>query len=410
MRIAVIGAGAAGVFGAISAATHDPSKDIVVIEAAQQPLAKVRISGGGRCNVTNHCFDPSELIRNYPRGNKELLGPFNRFQPRDTVAWFKKHGVRLKVENDGRMFPTTDKSETIAVCLLDAIAKHGIKIRLGVRVNRIELAAHNRNSHKFNIIYHNSKLEQYDQVLLATGGGSQGHCLAEALGHNIIPSVPSLFTFRVIDPRLNGLAGVGFENVELTLLTGGGKKLKQTGPLLIAHWGLTGPSVLKLSAWGARMLHRSNYKAELIVNFLPNQGAEQLYKELLTYRGQNSKKRVWSGNALPVPKRYWNRIVQLAGITEETIWSNMTKPAMKSIVDEFSQARFAVSGKGVFKDEFVTCGGVDLKEVDFRTMQSKRCTGLFFAGEILDIDGLTGGFNLQNAWTTGWIAGANMIL
>jgi len=410
VRIVVIGAGAAGVFGAISAATHDPLAEIAVIEAARQPLAKVRISGGGRCNITNHCFDPSELTKNYPRGSKELLGPFSRFQPRDTVAWFEKHGVRLKVENDGRMFPTTDKSETIAVCLLAAVAKHGIKIRLGAKVKGIQTSTHDRNSPKFDIIYHNSQPERYDRVLLATGGSSQGHRFAEALGHRIIPPVPSLFTFRVIDQRLDGLAGVSFDNVELTLMTGGGKKLKQTGPLLITHWGLTGPSVLKLSSWGARILHESDYRAELSVDFLPNQSAEQLYQALITYKVQNSKRRVWSANALPVPKRYWSRIVQLTGITEETIWTNMTRTDMKSIVHELSRARFTISGKGIFKDEFVTCGGIDLKDVDFRTMQSKRCPGLYFAGEILDIDGLTGGFNLQNAWTTGWIAGMNMTL
>ncbi len=408
MRIAVIGAGPAGVFGAISAATHNPSAEIAILEATKQPLSKVRISGGGRCNVTNHCFDPAELVKYYPRGNKELRGSFSRFQPRDTVAWFEKHGVPLKVEDDGRMFPITDKSSTIIDCLLNIAATNKIKIRLGARVKSIETISQDVKPPQFEIKFQNGVREQYDRALLATGGNTQGHHLAETLGHTIVPCVPSLFTFKVADPRLDGLSGISFENVKLTLTTNDKKKLEQAGALLITHWGLSGPAVLKLSAWGARILHDNSYQAELAVNLLPNYSSEQLYQMLIVCKEQNGKKRVQGVNVLPVPRRYWSRIVQLTGVAEDTAWMNMTRSAMKSIIAELTHGRFAISGKGVFKDEFVTCGGVSLKEVDFRTLQSKRCPGLYFAGEILDIDGLTGGFNFQNAWTTGWIAGLSM--
>lgn len=405
MRIAVVGAGPAGLFGAISAATVESSADIVIFEATQKPLAKVLISGGGRCNVTHHCFDPAVLVKNYPRGHKELRGPFSRFQPRDTVAWFEKHGVRLKAEDDGRMFPVTNSSATIADCLLDAASKLGVRLRLGARVGSIKAVARDDSAPQFEIGLSDGSSEKFDRVLLATGSSPQGHRLAASLGLTMIPGVPSLFTFKINDPRLDGLAGTSFDNVTLTMPTDGKKKLVQSGPMLITHWGLSGPVVLKLSAWGARYLHQNDYQAMLKINLVPTFSAEQLTLHLRDYKENNGRKRVLSGADLPVPRRYWSRIAYKAGVVEITTWTNLTKAAMTTIIDELTNAQFAICGKGTFKDEFVTCGGVDLKGIDFRTMQIKSTPGLYVAGELLDIDGLTGGFNFQNAWTTGWIAG-----
>jgi len=403
MRLGIIGGGAAGIFGAIAAATANHSAEVVVFEATDRPLDKVRISGGGRCNVTHHCFDPAELVGNYPRGHKELRGPFSRFQPRDTVAWFKAHGVELKVEPDGRMFPITDSSRTIIRCLLDTAAAVGADLRLNAGVKAVT-----RDSDGFSIEPHGGRTERFDRVLLATGSSPQGYRFAEALGHAIVPCVPSLFTFKVDDPRLAELAGVAFERIDLTLLGEGRQKLHQSGPMLITHWGLSGPAVLKLSAWGARLLHEHRYRATLKVNFLPDLTAAQIEGELKNCRSRHPKRHAVGECPFPLPKRYWTRIVQTAGATDETTWANLTKEALAGIITELSDASFAIGGKGIFKEEFVTCGGVSLKEVDFKTMQSRRCAGLYFAGELLDIDGVTGGFNFQNAWTTSWIAGGSM--
>jgi predicted Rossmann fold flavoprotein len=408
VRIAVIGGGAAGVFGAIAAATRNQAAEIVIFEAAHQPLGKVRLSGGGRCNLTHHCFDPAALVRYYPRGSKELRGAFHRFQPRDTVAWFESHGVRLKTEEDGRMFPTTDKSATVVDCLLRAASGAGVQIRLDARVKSIETVDADGGSSLFEITSRGESTERFDRVLLATGSGPHGYRFAESLGHSLVPCVPSLFTFKVNDSRLGGLAGVNFDNVKLTMTLPCGKRLNQSGPLLVTHWGLSGPAVLKLSAWGARLLHDNNYRAELVISFLPNHSAEQLHEQLTAFREQHGRKRVHSENALPIPRKYWARVVHAAGIAPECTWTNVTKNATASIISELTRARFNVCGKGPFTEEFVTCGGVSLKEVDFKTMQSKLCPGLYLAGEILDIDGITGGFNLQSAWTTGWIAGRGM--
>ncbi len=432
MRIAIIGGGAAGFFAAIRAVEQNPGNRVVIFEATNQPLEKVLISGGGRCNVTHNCFDPAELVKNYPRGHKELRGPFTRFQPRDTIDWFESRGVKLKAESDGRIFPTTDDSHTIANCLIDTVKTLGVEIRLGARVKEIRRAAEgttlrqaqgevigqgefvagedDRHAQEvaFNVECHGRSVEQFDCVLLASGSAHQGYRFAEALGHTIVAPVPSLFTFKLSDKRLDGLAGISFDNVHLTLTTESGAKLEQSGPLLITHWGLSGPAVLKLSAWGARELHECDYHATLTINYLPAMTAEQMYERLLEHRERNPKKHIATEQALPIQLRFWKRIVEVSGVFGETIWSQITKEEMQKIASEFSHGRYAARGKGIFKEEFVTCGGVDLKEVDFKTMQSKVCPGLYFAGEVLDIDGVTGGFNFQSAWTTGWIAGSHI--
>lgn len=409
MRVAVVGGGAAGFFGAISAAAGNPETEINLFEATNRPLDKVRISGGARCNVTNHCFDPAELVKHYPRGAKELRGPFSRFQPRDTIAWFEQHGVSLKTEPDGRIFPTTDRSSTVVDCLLQAATACEVNLRLGTGVKNIRTMSPDAPSAPFSVELHEGPPKQFDRVLLTTGNSPLGYRLAQNLGHTIVPCVPSLFTFKVTDPRLEGLSGISFENVSLTLTCEASDKLTQTGPLLITHWGLSGPAVLKLSAWGARTLHRAHYHGDLVINFLPDQTTDQLSESLLAFKNKYGRKRVSIESPFPIPRRYWSRIVQAAGVAEDTAWTNLTRTAVNAIISELTHGDFAVTGKGIFKEEFVTCGGVDLKEVDFKTMQSKLCPGLYFAGEILDIDGITGGFNFQSAWTTGWIAGTSMV-
>jgi predicted Rossmann fold flavoprotein len=403
VRIAIVGGGAAGFFGALAAAVVDPSAQIDLFEAAPHPLQKVRISGGGRCNVTHHCYDPRELVKGYPRGAKELLGPFTRFGPRETVEWFEHRGVRLKTEDDGRMFPVTDQSSTVVDCLTRAAHDAGIRLRPGQNVK--SAVATPASTPQFEIALSDGSRERYDRVLLATGGSPQGYRMAASLGHAIVPCMPSLFTFNVTDPRLAGLAGISFDKAALTLSDEDSKALHQTGPMLVTHWGLSGPAVLKLSAWGARVLAASRYQASLTVNFLPDLTAAHVREELPGFKVTHARKRVQTDRRFGIPSRYWTRLVQHAGIAEETVWSNVSNKALAALVTELTAARFVISGRGVFKEEFVTCGGVTLNEVDFKTMESKRVPGLYLAGEILDIDGITGGFNFQSAWTTGWLAG-----
>lgn len=409
MRIAIIGGGAAGFLGAITAARGNSQAEVSLWEATQQPLDKVRISGGGRCNVTHSCFDPAELIKNYPRGGRELQGPFNQFGPAEIIEWFGKEGVKLKTEADGRMFPVTDKSATITNCLLNAAKNSGVNVLLGSKVKSLKLQSGPASVPQFEIELSGGQREHFDSVLVATGNSPEGYRFAESTGHTVLQRVPSLFTFKVRDERIDGLSGVSFENVKLALLVGNDIELKQTGPMLITHWGLSGPAILKLSAWGAEPLHQFNYHAQLLVNFVPDYDEERLSETINSHKENSPKKLVQSANLLSVPARYWKQIVKVCGIDEETNWGNLSRKSLVSIISELTQAKFQVKGKGIFKEEFVTCGGVSVKEINFKTMESKRCPGLYFAGEVLDIDGITGGFNFQSAWTTGWLAGSNMV-
>ena len=429
--IVVVGGGAAGFFAAITAAEtlragaaegRDGGGTVTLYEATAHLLAKVRISGGGRCNVTHACFEPRELVKKYPRGGRELIGAFSRFQPRDTVAWFASRGVELKTESDGRMFPVTDDSATIVACLQRAAADAGVRVvtGVGVRSLKVEPVVPNRLAGDaespmgaagptFRVELTTGESISADRVLFATGGNksSAGLAVARALGHEIEPAVPSLFTFNIAkDARLEGLAGVAVERVETSVR---GMKLKERGPLLVTHWGVSGPGILKLSAWGARDLAAMDYKFTLVVNFAPEHSRETLVKELAAAREKNLKKQVttWSPVA-GMPQRFWERLVVAAGIGATTPWTNVGNAGIAALAAQVGAAEFAVSGKSTNKDEFVTCGGVRLREVEFRTMESRLCPGLHFAGEVLDIDGVTGGFNFQAAWTTGWLAGRAM--
>lgn len=403
----MIGGGAAGFFGAIACATAHPHAQVTLLEAGHQPLSKVRISGGGRCNVTHACFDPAALVQYYPRGGKALRGAFSRFQPKDTVAWFQSHGVQLKTEADGRMFPVTDSSETIVDCLVKAANEAGVKLRVGTAVKSVR-----RNSiptqEEFEIELKTGEIVKCDRLLLATGSNPQGHRWAKDLGHTVEPPVPSLFTFNIPDSRLKDLAGVSVNDAHLRLPDAPSTLNEQAGPLLITHWGVSGPAVLKLSAWGARFLHDQHYQTPLLINWLPQYNQDSLRKLLLAVKSQLPQRQITASCPVPIPKRLWMSLVTHVGIGAEERWAQVSKKALNQLIQELNQGRYFIKGKGVFKEEFVTCGGVSLKEVDFKTMESRKCPGLYFAGEILDIDGVTGGFNFQSAWTTAWLAGQAM--
>lgn len=396
MKIIVIGGGAAGFFGAIACAEANPSNEVFLLEKARQVLSKVRISGGGRCNVTHSCFDPALLIQNYPRGGKALRGPFSRFQPRNTIEWFESRGVFLKTESDGRMFPITDSSETIIQCLLSEAAKVSVQLKTECGVETIEKLENG-------FVIHLSKGESLtcDRLLLATGSSPKAYQWIESLGHKIEPPVPSLFTFNVPDSPLLDLSGVSLPRVNLEIEEIG---LKQTGPLLITHWGFSGPAVLKLSAWGARLLHDRQYQALLRIDWIPDVSYEGVLKNLQNTKDIVPQKLVVNEVLFDLPKNLWKRFVSFAEIPESLTWVNFSKKQMLALSDILKRSEFQIKGKSTFKEEFVTCGGVCLDEVNFKTMESRVCPGLYFAGEVLDIDGVTGGFNFQNAWTTSWIA------
>jgi predicted Rossmann fold flavoprotein len=403
LQVVVIGGGAAGFFGAIACAEIHPHAQITLLEAARQPLAKVRISGGGRCNVTHACFDPAALIQNYPRGGRALRGAFTRFQAKDTVEWFTRRGVRLKTEADGRMFPVTDNSETIVQCLMQVADIAGVQLRLGVPVQSVS-----RHESGFQIELKSSATVSADRLLLATGSNPRGYAIAEALGHAIEPPVPSLFTFNIRDARLQDLAGISVPTAHLRLQVGEHTQLEQTGALLITHWGFSGPAVLKLSAWGARALHDNHYQGNLTIHWLPQFKPDELRQHLLQARTEMPRKLIAAHSPLSLPRRLWERLVASAGIQASDRWAELSNKALHQLLQELTRGEYHITGKGVFKEEFVTCGGISLKQVDFKTMSSRCCPHLYFAGEILDIDGITGGFNFQSAWTTGWIAGQAM--
>jgi len=385
----VIGGGAAGVFAAISAKAAHPEAKVALLEKSAVLLAKVRVSGGGRCNVTHACLDPARLTQNYPRGFAELRGPFHHFQPRDTIDWFAARGVELKVEADGRMFPVTDQSETIIDCLLTEAKRLGVEIFLRQKIQNIS-----KTELGFAI---GSFMSQ--KVILATGSGADGHLWAEQLGHTIQKPVPSLFTFNVPTSPLKELSGISIDDVELTI---GGTSLKQRGPLLLTHFGFSGPAALKLSAWGARVLHEKSYRVELLINWLPQLSKDQIFEALFQLKQSAPQKTLLAENIFRFPKNLWK---ELSG--EPKRLNDFSRKELQDLAQKLHEDRYQVEGKTTHKEEFVTCGGVTLKEVHFKTMESKICPGLFFAGEILDIDGVTGGFNFQNAWTTGFLAGTS---
>lgn len=398
--VIVAGGGPAGFFAAIRCAELNPKLSVLIIERASQTLGKVLISGGGRCNVTHACYEPEQLITYYPRGGNELRGAFSRFQPRDTVEWFEARGVKLKTEPDGRMFPVTDDSNTIADCLREAARKAGVRVELRMSLLRVEKGSKGGfrlevRSDAKNFILQTQKL------LIATGSDRKTLETVKSLGHTIIETVPSLFTFNIKDKRIEGLSGVSVERVTLKM-----DAIATRGALLITHWGMSGPVVLRLSAWGARELFEKKYRAKLIVNWLDEYSFDKAFEVLQRNKDwkENVRKKVATNPAFSqIPVRLWKQLTHFIG---EKNWGDVSKAELHKLATELTAGEFEIQGKGQFKEEFVTCGGISLREVDFKTMQSRVVNGLFFAGEVLDIDGLTGGFNFQSSWTTGWIAGS----
>lgn len=400
--IVVAGGGAAGFFAAITCAESIPDCDVILLEKSPELLAKVTISGGGRCNVTHACFDPKKLVSFYPRGNRELMGPFHRWQPRDTVKWFEERGVALKVEPDGRMFPTTDQSTTITQCLLREAREAGVRIE----TNR-GLASVERLARGFQLGLTDGSQLMADRLLIATGGNQNSGVfkLVAELGHTIQPLRPSLFSFDCDDSRLKDLAGISVADVQASVV---GTTLTQRGPILITHWGMSGPVILKLSAWGAPQLADMDYQFTVRIRWAPDMNEQMLREQIAACRLEHPKKSIHQFNRWKIPQRLWQSLIGHLELPDTAIWNQFPKSGVEPLIRTLLDSEFQITGKSMNKDEFVTCGGVSLDEVDFKTMQSRKCPGLYFAGEILDIDGVTGGFNFQSAWTTGWIAGKSM--
>ena len=400
--VIVVGGGPAGFFAAIRCAELNPKLRVLIIEKSSQLLGKVLISGGGRCNVTHACFDPAQLITYYPRGGMALRGAFTRFQPADTVKWFEERGVKLKTESDNRMFPVTDLSKTIADILIFEAKKAGVKVQLGTSLQKVEKSP--KGGFKLEVREGAEFFPlQTKKLLIATGSDSKTREVVKSLGHSIEEPVPSLFTFNVNDKRIDGLAGVAVENVTLKM-----DSLTQSGPMLITHWGLSGPAVLRLSAWGARILFDKKYRSTLTVNWLGDYKLDSALEVLQRNKDwhENTRKKIAAQPAFSqIPARLWKQLTQFIG---DKNWGDISKVEIRKLAEELTAGEFAIKGKGIFKEEFVTCGGVNLNEVDFKTMQSRIVDDLFFAGEVLDIDGITGGFNFQSSWTTGWLAGSAM--
>ncbi|PJC08457.1 MAG: aminoacetone oxidase family FAD-binding enzyme [Flavobacteriaceae bacterium CG_4_9_14_0_8_um_filter_34_30] len=391
--ILIIGGGAAGFFTAINAAENNSEAKIVILERGKEVLTKVRISGGGRCNVTHAEFVPKELIKKYPRGEKELLGPFHHFMTGDTIEWFEKRGVSLKIEEDGRMFPETDSSQTIIDCFLSEVKRLAIDVKMNHSVKTItkQDSLWCITTTKGDFITKN--------VVIATGSNPKIWQLLEKLGHKIIPPVPSLFTFHIKDARITDLSGIS-TNVAVKVL---GTTLKSQGPLLITHWGMSGPAILKLSAWGARELFALDYTFTMQVNWLENQESEEALEQLKEIKLKQAKQLVIKYPMFELPRRLWQSLVIASGIDVETKWAEINKTQLQDLTSQLTESKFMVDGKSTFKEEFVTAGGVELKEIDFKTFESKLHKNLYLAGEVLNIDAITGGFNFQNCWTSGFL-------
>ena len=398
-NIIIIGGGAAGFFTAINIVEKNPNLRVAILERGKSVLEKVRISGGGRCNVTHACFVPNDLVKFYPRGERELKGPFNQFCSGDTIEWFEKHGVELKIEDDGRMFPVSNSSQTIIDCFQDAVKK----LKIDVLTNHSVQELYRTESHWK--ITSTQEVFTCEKIVMASGSNPKIWELLETLGHEIIEPVPSLFTFNIKDPRIKdlmGLSAVASVRVKKS-------KLQASGPLLITHWGLSGPGILRLSAWGARELADKKYQFAIQVNWLNEITFEEAIDLLKEVKAAQAKKIVGKYAQFELPKRLWENLVRAADISEETKWADLNKKQTTALAEQLTNAEFQVYGKSTFKEEFVTAGGIDLKEVNFKTMESKVAPNLYFAGEILNIDAITGGFNFQNAWTGGFIVADNIV-
>lgn len=399
MNVVVIGGGAAGFFAAIHAAEGRARNRVILLEKTTKPLAKVRVSGGGRCNVTHHMPEAGRLVKHYPRGGRFLKKPFQRFGPKETVDWFTQRGVDLKTEADGRMFPVTDDSSTIVECLTEAAQRSGVELWTGATVATLEVA-----SAGFLVHLKDGRDLEADRVIVTTGGNPKpgSYQWIADLGHTIVPPVPSLFTLNLPGDPIRTLMGVVAPNARVRII---GADVESTGPLLITHWGMSGPAVLRLSAWGARIVHAVDHQFTIQVNWLAGTNEELVRSEMDNTSSELERKLARNADPLGLPRRLWAFLLEKAGIGEERTWGSLAKRERNRLIDLLTNDRYQVRGKTTFKEEFVTAGGVDLSEVDPATMESRIVPGLYFAGEVLDIDGITGGFNFQAAWTTGFLAG-----
>jgi predicted Rossmann fold flavoprotein len=391
--IIIVGGGAAGFFTAINIADKNPKLKIAILERGKSVLEKVRISGGGRCNVTHAEFIPKELAKNYPRGEKELIGPFHQFCSGDTIEWFEKRGVELKIEDDGRMFPISNSSETIINCFLEEVKKHKIDVLTSQSVQSIF------QGNEYWKVETNHETFSCQKLIMATGSNPKIWELLQNIGHFIISPVPSLFTFNIKDIRIKDLMGVSAVATVKVKNT----KLEASGPLLITHWGMSGPGILRLSAWGAKILADKNYQFIIQVNWLNDETFEETIELLKELKLEHSKKIMSKKSPFEFPNRLWEKMIEASQISTETKWADVTKIQLQNLAHQLTNAEFQVNGKSTFKEEFVTAGGIDLKEINFKTMESKLFPNLYFAGEIVNIDAITGGFNFQNAWTNGFI-------
>lgn len=395
----VVGGGAAGFFGAINTASLNADLKILILEKSNRLLTKVRVSGGGRCNVTHHCFEPSPLSRHYPRGQKQLKKMFREYQATDVVDWFQTRGVKLKTEADGRMFPVSDSSETIIDCFLSEASR--LKIRIEKQAEVVDVESQPDGHYLIKTL---TQKEYVTKKILITTGGSpklSSYEWVAKMGHQIISPVPSLFTFNDRDKRLKDLMGVSVSKGKIQIA---GTNFKEAGPILITHWGLSGPAVIKLSAWAAAYLHEHHYTFIALVNWIGDVSEEELKSTLSNQIQAHPKKTIIKDSQFGLPTRLWVRLCELAEIGETKIWSELSKKSINKLMENLIRCPFQIQGKTTFKEEFVTCGGVSLEDVNLDTMESKRKSGIYFAGEVLNIDGETGGFNFQSAWTTSYIA------
>jgi len=410
--VAIIGGGAAGYFAGINLAASNSAIKVTILEKGKQVLSKVKISGGGRCNVTHAEFDPKTLAHNYPRGHKELLGPFHQFMTGDMFAWLEERGVELKIEEDGRVFPVSDSSQTIMDCFQNEADRLGVNVKTNAGIDAI------------------SKLEDQDyawemkgkevhvfakHLIVASGSSPKMWRLIQTLGHQVVDPVPSLFTFNVKDERLQDLPGISLDaEVEVFTTKDRGvskqklKRLQSSGPVLITHWGLSGPCILKLSAWGARVFHELNHQFQLRVNWLPQHNEESVKSLLEGLKDTHPKQLLYSNPIEGLPKRFWQSLLDYIHIDSQLNWSTLNKSQTQSLAEELCAGEFHVNGKSTFKEEFVTAGGIHLKEIDFKTFQSKLHDNLFFVGEVLNIDAVTGGFNFQAAWTSAYLCARHL--
>ena len=402
--LVVIGGGAAGFFCAVNAARLNPALEVIILEKSGKLLSKVKVSGGGRCNVTHACYSIAEMIKKYPRGSSFLKKAFHHFFIKDTIAWFKERGVVLKTEADGRMFPVTDNSQTIIDCLLKEANKFNVDIRMNKEVKQLIVCSRQLETGKqFELQLADDSILQADFVCIASGGYPktiQYNWLKES-AHSIEEPVPSLFTFNMPGNPVTALMGVSVENVHVKIV---GSKLSENGPLLITHWGMSGPAILKLSAWGARELAICNWQFAIIVNWIPDFNENSLREKMQQLRFELAAQKIINRNPFALPNRLWEYLLIQSGIHVDLRWAGLPAKEQNKLIKNLCANEYAVKGKTTFKEEFVTAGGIELNEIDFNTMQSKKQEGLFFAGEIINVDGITGGFNFQNAWTTGWIA------